>query len=796
MQKYPRLLQWFLAAVLILAALPVAAQRWTDVQMTEYIRQRYEQGVKAEAIAKELVARGAKADQMQRVQRSMRRLAAERASEGQATDTPDRSPQRLNNGEEYDNPPLPPAEQPDSAALQRRIFGHDIFRSRMLSFEPNVNMAVPDDYRLGPGDEICIVVSGSSRHSSSHVISPEGTITPDLVGPTALAGQTLAGARRILTGRLAPYYAGSTVSVSVGQTRSIGIHVMGEVAVPGSYTLSAFATVFHALYMAGGVGSIGTLRAVKVVRGGRIVANVDIYDYILNGRLSGNIMLRDGDVIIVGPYEQLVEMRGEVKRPMYYEARSGESLQQMLDAAGSFTDKAHRGSVRVERRMDDRRMVFNPTADEFATFVLIDGDVVTADSSSTHFVNMAEVTGAVVRPGRYEIGPGVSGVASLIGQAGGLLPEALRDHAVLIREKSDGSHEAIGVDLDAIMAGTAEDIALHPADRLAIASQKARIGKRFLAIEGEVHHPGTYAYAENMTVKDLVTLAGGMLETAALQGIEVARRVRAEEQGNEPADSVQTLVFALTADASTEAAATHIARFRLQPYDEVFVRRRVDYADQCAVSVRGEVNFAGRFALTTDEERLSDVMKRTGGFTHRASLADARLERKMNEEEQIRRRTILERSRHSGDSLDIATIDLSDSYSVAINLQAAMEHPGSVDDIVLRDGDEIVIPQHSSTVTISGEVMHPNTITYAQGKGLGYYINQAGGYSSNAQSRKAYIIYNNGRVSRASRGSIEPGCEIVVPTRHRRNAARGLTTGISLTTALATVAAVLVTALK
>ena len=360
---------------------------------------------------------------------------------------------------------------------------------------------------------------------------------------------------------------------------------MGEVAVPGSYTLSAFATVFHALYMAGGVGEIGTLRAIKVVRDGRIVANVDIYDYILHGRLSGNIMLRDGDVIIVGPYEQLVEMRGEVKRPMWYEVRAGESLQQALEAAGMFTENAHRASLRVERRTDSQRMVFTPSADDFAIFLLADGDVVTADSSATHYVNMAEVKGAVVRPGRYEISADVATVMSLVMQAGGLLPEAARDHAVLLRLKADGTHEAIGVDIDAIFAGSVPDISLHSADVLTVASLKGQTEKRYLTIEGEVAMPGKFPYADNMTVKDLTTLAGGMLETASLQGIEVARRTKVKPEVAGKDEGSETMLFSLHAEAGNQASPLHVGTFRLQPYDEVFVRRHADYNDRRSVNV-------------------------------------------------------------------------------------------------------------------------------------------------------------------------------------------------------------------
>lgn len=791
------LTRWLTVVLLAFAILPACAQQLSDKEILEYAAKRQKAGAESGTILKELNAKGISNAQILRIQRSFQRGKAQ---------TPDLQPPtageldekslRLNNGETPDaaaDAAEWPAAQTFSPHEAPPIFGHDIFRSQMLSFEPHANVAVRDDYVLGPGDELHVEVYGTSQYSSKQLISPEGDITLKYIGPIALAGKTLGEARRLVSTRLAAHYAGCNVRLSVGQTRTIGIHIMGEVAVPGSYTLSAFATVFHALYMAGGVADIGTLRAIKVVRGGHIVANVDIYDYILNGRLTGNILLHDGDVILVGPYEQLVEIRGRVKRPMRYEMRAGETLLNLLDAAGSFAKGAHQGSLRVERRIDTQRMVFNPAADEFATFLLTDGDIITADSSATHTVNMAKVEGAVVRPGSYELTADVADIRTLIGQAGGLTPDAQREHAVIIRKRADGNHEALGVALDDILTGTTPDVPLRTDDVLHIASRQARLNERYLLIDGDVFAPGKYPFADNMTVADLITLSGGLKEGASTTEIEVARH---HMDAPEDSDGTNVQLFKVSLSPDSSSAAIAASDLALQPFDEVFIRRKPEYAPQSSIKVHGEVNYTGRYVLTKQEERLSDIIKRAGGLTLRASMNDARLLRRCTEEEVLRRRIIRERSRLSSDSITIDTLDTSNTYHVAIDLRTAIEHPGCCDDLILRDGDELFIPQHANTVTVSGEVLHPNTVTFTEGKSLDYYINQAGGYNTRAHSRKTFIIYNNGHVSRAKKGKVMPGCEIVVPTRHRRDANKNMTTGLSVTTAIATIAAILITALK
>lgn len=804
--------------LLLIISLPAAAQRMTDTQVVDYVKQRNAAGANMTTIATELLERGATKDQLLRIKNAYEAQGRTAATPNSSAHPGSSSYSPANaNATPFERdritttPPLAPKtggadnsslgdlseeEQTVPPVLGIRetagvpIFGHDIFRSRMLSFEPNMAIAVPTTYVLGPGDEVIVDVYGDSQRSDKHKIAPDGTVTLPYAGPLALNGKTLAQAQAAITSALSPYYAGSSVKVSVGQTRSITVNVMGEVATPGSYTLSAFASVFHALYSAGGINDIGTLRNIKVCRGGRVISTVDVYDYILSGNLTGNVILREGDVILVDTYQHLVEISGYVKRPMIYEMKAGESLRTLLDYAGGFRGEAFTDNVRVTRTRGAEQYVYTPSFDDFAAFPLLDADAVYVTASETRLTNVAEIKGAVFRPGQYEIGDNAQTVRSLITLAGGLREDALRSHAILLRMKADRSHEAIALDIDAILTGATPDVPLCNEDVLTISSRAREIAQRYLRIDGEVYEPGEYPYADNLTVHDLVIMAGGLKESASLLNVEIARRI-VNPQGNDDNPQRAEIINVNLNESSLEESS------KLLPYDEVYIRKSPEYSEQRGVWIRGEVLFEGRYVLENQNERLSDIIKRTGGFTSKASIRDARLRRQMNETELLRRARLIEKAAASdADSVSFARLDLSETYYVGIDLDAAITTPGGSDDLVLRDGDELIIPQYENTVKINGEVLYPNTVTYIPGQSLAYYINQAGGYTKEAQRKSAYIIYNNGHVSRASKGKVLPGCEIVVPTRKHRENSHTLATSLSITTAIATIAAVLVTALK
>lgn len=776
------------------------AQTMTDTQIVDYAKQRHAAGASQSAIITELLERGASREQLVRIKQSLETKQTKTTAMPK-TDEIDRT--RNNNGENTrsTNPPdtfsledeTPTEPNTNEEEQATKIFGHDIFRSNTLSFEPNMNIAAPATYVLGPGDEVIIDVYGDSQRSDKLKVAPDGTITTTYGGPISVSGRTLQQAQSTITSRLKPFYAGSNIKVTVGQTRTIMINVMGEVKTPGTYTLSAFANVFHALYQAGGVNDIGTLRNIKVCRHGHVVTTVDVYDYILNGQLSGNIMLQDNDVILVDTYQNLIEVNGWVKRPMFYEAKSGESLATIIDYAGGFKGGAFSKQVTVERSQNTEAYVYSPSDTEFNRFIVTDGDVVTVGRSETRYNNMVRINGAVFRPGNYEITGGHPTVRSIIQQAGGLKEEALTTRAILLRMLPDRSREAITIDLAGILDGTTPDISIKNEDELTISSREREISSQTLTIQGEIYEPGTYHYAKNMTVEDLITMAGGLKESASLLNVEVSRRIVNPEGTDDTPQRAEIfnvkIQDGLRIDTQTG--------FHLMPFDNVYVRKSPAYSEQQSVWIGGEVLFQGRYVLENQDERLSAIIKRTGGFTSKACIRDARLKRHMNETELLRRAKLIQKAEMSAsDSVSIAKLDLNETYYVGIDLNEAIKHPGGSADLVLRDGDEIIIPQLENTIKINGEVLYPNTVTYIEGKPFSYYINQAGGFTQGALKKQAYIIYNNGNVSKVRKGKVQPGCEIVIPSKKHRENTKTVATAISISTAIATIAAVLVSALK
>ena len=645
----------------------------------------------------------------------------------------------------------------------RKVFGRDIFNNKLLSFEPNMNIATPTNYTIGPGDEVVINIFGASQKTETLVVSPEGTVTVPGYGPIAVSGMTVAAANDKIRRTLGTRFSSSQIQTTVGQTRTIIVNVMGEVKVPGTYTISAFASVFHALYMAGGINQLGTLRNIKVYRGGRLVTVVDVYDYILNGRLVGNIRLHDNDVIVVGPYDCLVDVQGAVKRPMTYEMRRNESVSTLLRYAGGFAGDAYKKSVRLLRASGKGRSVFNVNEFEMSNFRVTDGDQVSVDSILNRYENRVEVKGAVFRPGIYQLGKDINSVRTLIQHADGTTEDAYTEHAVLHRMKADRTLEVVAVDVKGIMEGTVADIPLQNEDVLFIPTQSDRMQARTLTIRGEVLFPGTYQYADNETIEDFIMQAGGLTDAASTARVDVSRRIinaGATVSGKEIA---QTFTFTLKDGFVISGK----QGFTLEPFDEVYVRRSPGYQTQRNVQVRGEVNFEGSYTLPQKNTRLSDLVKMAGGITTEAYIRGARLERVINEEERIRMQSVMRlvNSPNDRDSINVHMLDSARTYYVGIQLDKAIENPGSNFDLVLREGDRLFVPEYNGTVKIAGDVMYPNTVAYEAGKGYRYYINQAGGFGNRAKKSKTFVIYQNGTVSEAGKHEIEPGCEIVVPSK-------------------------------
>ena len=794
----------------ILSAVLSHAQGMSDAQVMRYIQREVKAGTSQSQIAVKLMQRGVDMKQLQRVRQQVTASQGTSASKtatasGGSVDGSSRL-RRSNGsvmvdaqgnplysqtngfamgaaGEIEDIASRPNVYLPDSMSTMvngKHVFGRDIFNRRMLTFEPNMNIATPANYVVGAGDRVIIDVYGASQKSEQLEVSPDGTITVEGFGPIHLAGLTVSAANEKIKQELGQRYKSSNIRMTVGQTRTISVNVMGEVTAPGTYTLSAFATVFHAIYMAGGVTGVGTLRSIKVYRGGRQLTVVDVYDYILNGKLAGNVRLADNDVIVVGPYDCLVDISGQVKRPMAYEMRKGESLATLLKYAGGFTSKAYKKGIQVNRVSGEQYSAYNVQEFDISSFKLMDGDSVTVDSILERYANTVQIKGAVFHPGMFDLGGTNNTVRSLIESAGGLTEDAFTAHAVLHRMKPDRVRKVLSVDIEGIMAGTIADMPLENEDILFIPFRSETLNERTLTIHGEVQMPGIYEYAEDETVEDFILQAGGLTDAASTARVDVSRRI-SDPGATQASDEIANMYSFVVKNGMVVDGDRS---FTLEPYDEVYVRRSPAYQPQRNVLIEGEVLFPGNYALTTKNQRISELVKAAGGVTDQAYVRGARIERVMTEDEKFRNRQVLDLVRQKGQNagLDMvmqdeeaADYDINQArdsvendtvrYSVGIELDKALANPGSDYDVTLKEDDRLIVPEYNGTVKINGNVMYPNTVAYSDGKKYKWYVNQAGGFGSRAKKSRTFVVYQNGTVSKAKKARIEPGCEIIVPSK-------------------------------
>ena len=754
----------------------------SDESVVQYALEGRRSGKSEQQIGKELLARGVTPAQVERLKRKYE------DSQGSETSVSDQSVsgQRRERGQSpsgglaagsLDVASTAITDPAQAVTNPREVFGRNVFRSRVLTFEPNENQATPENYRLGPGDEVIIDIWGENERSLREEISPEGNIMVSQIGPVYLTGLTIQEADARLRRAFGQIYAGvsgespaSEVRVTLGRLRTIQVNVMGEVATPGTYRLSSFSTVFHALYRAGGVSAVGGLRDIRVMRGGRETSRVDVYAYLLEGRQSDDVRLEEGDVIVVGPYEQLVDISGNVKRPMWYEMKRGETLERLLAYAGGFTGDAYGKELRVVRETGREYQLYNIKEADFGNWMLEDGDAVTVGSVLDRFANRVEVRGKVFREGMYELSEDMHTVRALVERAEGLEEDAFTARALLFRESEDLSLVLIPIDLAGIMAGTASDVELRRNDVLVISGIHELEDRGVLTIGGEVARPGVYPYAEHTTIEDLVVQAGGLLDGASTVKVDVSRRLK-DPKSLEPANELSRIyTFSLKEGLAVDGADD----FELEPYDIVEVRRSPGYQPQRQVVLDGEVVFTGSYTLVKKNERLSEMVGRAGGLTPDAYVRGARLIRLMNDEERAVRETVLRMAWQSrsgdADSLSIEKVRIDNRYSVGIELDKALSDPGSDYDIVLREGDRLIVPEQNSTVSVLGEVMYSNTVTYRKNMKLKDYISQAGGYGHRAKKSKIFVVYMNGMVARTSpcRMRIDPGCQIIVPSKRER----------------------------
>lgn len=776
----------------------MAQSGMTDQQVLEYAKDGVKQGKDQRTIATELARRGVTREQAERVKKLYEQQT--NTDSDNLTGTAKAEARLREQVQEDNSTMLDEKPQAQEVAQQDAVFGRNIFNTRNLTFEPNVNIATPPNYRLGPGDEVVIDIWGASQNTIRQQVSPDGTINLEQLGPVFLSGMTIDRAQQYLTGELRKIYSDQSnqIRVTLGNTRTIQINVMGEVVQPGTYALSAFSTVFHALYRAGGVSGIGSLRNVKVSRGGQIVATVDVYQFIMQGKTRDDIRLEEGDVIIVPAYDALVQITGNVKRPMRYEMKKGETLSTLLKYAGGFTSDAYTKSLRIVRQNGKEYQVNTVDDTDYSVCKMHDGDVVTAEAILDRFTNKLEVRGAVYRPGIYELGGKLNTVRELVDKADGLMADAFTGRAVLYRERENKTREVKQIDIRAIMDGTQPDIPLQKNDVLYIPSIHDLEDLGNVQIYGEVAHPGDYPYADNMTLEDLVITAGGLRESASVVRVDVARRIKDPKSTESSATIGQTFSFGLKDGFVVDGE----PGFTLQPYDQVFVRRSPGYSAQQNVTVNGEVLYGGTYALTSKSERISSIIAKAGGATPFAYVKGAKLTRVANEEEIKRMQDVVNllRRQVSEEMMDSLGITVQRTFTVGIDLEAALANPGSDADIVLREGDVISVPEYNNTVKIDGAVMMPNTVSFKKGESVKYYISQAGGYGQNAKKSKKFIIYMNGQITEVKgngKKQIEPGCEIIVPSKRKRQFNLSNVVGLaSSITSLGTMAAAIAALVK
>ncbi|MFG5857008.1 MAG: SLBB domain-containing protein [Dysgonomonas mossii] len=778
----------------------------SDSQVIEYVKTEAAKGTSQQMIATELLKRGATQDQLLRIKSQVNQQNQNTSNINTPTSRPtlrkdvtsetyalrnDSIARQLEYQREYglleDNKPV--------------IFGKNIFNQKNLSFLPNMNIPTPEDYKLGPGDEIVIDIWGASQASLQQIISPEGSIVVDRLGPVYLNGMTIREANSYIQQKFSSVYSGigneggsSQIKLTLGQIRTIQINILGEVAVPGTYALSSLSSVFHALYNAGGINDIGSLRSIQLYRKGKLIKTIDIYQYLLNGNASGETRLMDGDIIMVPPYISLVEIVGKIKRPMFYEMTVTETLSDLIKYSGGFTGDAYKDKIDITRKTGKYDKAYTVSSKDFENFILDDKDSIFVSAGLNQFDNRVEIKGAVFRPGYYEVGEQIKTIKNLIEKAGGIKENAFLNRAILTRERADLTRETVPINLKNLLEGRTADINLKKNDMLLVASDSVLVELGSFTIYGDVQVPGEYDYAEGTSIEDLIIKAGGLLKSASLAKVDVSRRIvdpLSIESPNVIADIYTfNIKNGLVVDGPPD--------FVLNPYDQVYVRRSPGYIEQRNIEIAGEVLFPGKYALKEKTERLSDIVKRAGNLTPHAFSAGARLLREKTIMEMTEERKAMQAlSKGLKDSISTDLLNINPYYSVGIELDKAIANPKSEYDLVLREGDQLIVPEYDNTVKINGSVMYPNTVLYKRGQKVSYYINQAGGYSDLAEKKRAYIVYMNGTVAKvkgSNRDAIQPGCNIVIPSKEQKekmSLAQILSLGTSVTS-MASVVALLI----
>ena len=794
-----RLATIFIAlAALAFFAEPARAQM-SDDAVYSYVEDGLASGKSQETIVKELATRGVTKAQAERIKKRLEDMhgTTDAVRSVSASDTRSRKP-----GQSLDITMIQ-EEMVDSVAVATavpdslQVFGRNIFSNRNLSFAPSENIATPENYKLGPGDEVIIDIWGTNQNTIRQTISPDGFINIEGIGLVYLTGMKVKEADTYMRRQLNKIYsvdgedAQSEIKLTLGAIRTIQVNVMGEVAAPGTYFLSSLSTVYHALYRAGGFSDLGSVRNIELIRDGKKKATIDIYDFIVKGQSPDDVTLQEGDIILVPTYESLVSAYGKVKRPMIYEMKADETVADLLEYAGGFAGNAYKVNVNMERKNGREFQVYTVMEDEYPTFKVMDGDVVTVGTMIDRYENRLEIKGAVFRPGVYQYSDRIRTVRQLVAIADGLKGDAFTNRAIIQRERPDYTMETVSFDLKKVLSGEAADVELKPNDVLTVSSIHDLEDVGFITVYGEVATPGSFVFAKNTTLEDIIMQAGGLLESASTVKVDVSRRIK----DTHATEATDTLSRIYTFSIKDGFVVDGDPDFILEPFDNVYVRRSPSYNIQNHVRVEGEILFPGTYALSQKSTRLSDIVKKAGGASEWAYVKGSRLSRRMTPEERTRMQSTLAMLDNTKDSLDVSKIDIAETYFVGIDLEAALANPGSDADILLRDGDVLLIPEYLNTVKISGNVLYPNVVSFNSNMTVKDYIDMAGGYGFNSKKSRAYVVYINGTVAKAKKYSktvVEPGCEIIVPQKMKKEDSLQkilsvATTSSSIATMLATI---------
>ena len=784
----------FLVCAFAMVSVPSYAQMTDDAVIT-YLKNGVAAGRSQKEMAKELAAKGVTKEQAERIKAKYEQEQASQAGTAKGPGEQGRLRRMDENALELQELEMDIDSTSVDTTDVREVYGRNIFKIKELTFAPNANLPTPVNYVLGAGDEVIIDIWGTNQTTIRQIISPDGTINiPDL-GLVSLSGMKVKDADSYLRKKLGQIYsvdgadAKSEIKLTLGNIRTIQVNLMGEVANPGTYFLSSLSNVYHALYRAGGVSELGSLRDIQLVRKGKKIATIDIYEFIRDGKMDDTI-LQDGDVITVPSYKVIVDIAGSIKRPMAYEMKQGETVADLIEYAAGFAGDAYSDNISIVRQNGREYQIATVSLSDYGTFTLMDGDAITVGTMLDRFSNRVQIDGAVYRPGAYELGDKIKTVSQLIAFADGLKGDAFTNRALITREREDLTLEIIPFDVTKVLNGTAEDIKLAKNDVVYIPSIHDLNDVASISIEGEVAKPGSFVFAENTTIEDAIILAGGLLESASTVRIDVSRRI------NKPTSETPTGIYGevFTFAFKDGYVIDGQPGFILKPYDHIMVRKSPDYMPQQLVKVTGEVAFPGSYSMVKKEERISDLVAKAGGITNWAYLRGARLQRKIIGEEKTRMLSTKEFFDSARDSVNMKRLDMDERYFVGIDLAKALANPGSDADLVLREGDILGIPEYINTVKISGNVMFPNTVTYDPNMTVRKYVTMAGGYGYRSQRSKAYVIYLNGTIEKARRFSskvVEPGCEIVIPEKPEKKS--NLQDALSITSSVTSMAAMLAT---